>query len=205
MLGQGEGMKMRDLIDQFCDLVLLPFLEFCVENVKKLSPNQMRLMLNDVLAKALENAGPVDVINASYKITISAGARLQARNALNSSLGYIQSILQQPGLSDQLAVQGVKINYATLLEVLFSSTGFPYQYEIIEPMTDEDKQRLAQQQSNGPAKAQLDLAKIGAQTQGKIKAQENQGEIRALLEVHKHMLEHFIGKSPLAGAPAAAQ
>jgi hypothetical protein len=205
MLGQGEGMKMQDLIDQFCDLVLLPFLEFCVENVKKLSPSQMRQMLNDVLAKALENAGPVDVINASYKITISAGARLQARNALNSSLGYIQSILQQPGLSDQLAVQGVKINYATLLEVLFSSTGFPYQYEIIEPMTNEDKQRLEQQQSNGPAKAQLELAKIGAQTQGKIQAQENQGEIRALLEVHKHMLEHFIGKSPLAGAPAAAQ
>jgi hypothetical protein len=201
-LAGGEEMKMQDLIDQFCDLVLLPFLEFCVENVKRLSPGQMRQMLNDVLAKALESAGPIDVINATYKITISAGARLQARNALNSSLGYIQSILQQPGLSDQLAVQGVKINYAKLLEVLFSSTGFPYQYEIIEPMNDEDKQRLAQQQQNGPAKTQLELAKIGAQTQGKLTEQENQGEIRALLEVHKKMLEHFIGQSSLAGAPA---
>lgn len=202
-LAGGEEMKMQDLIDQFCDLVLIPFLKYCVANVKRLKPNQLRQMLNDTLSKSLENVGPIDVINATYKIKISAGARMQARNALNSSLGYIQSILQQPGLSDQLAVQGVKINYATLLEVLFSSTGFPYQYEIIEPMTDEDKQRLQQQQANGPAKAQLELAKIGAQTQGKIAAQENQGEIRALLEVHKKMMEHFIGQGPLAGKPAA--
>ena len=199
----GEEMKMQDLIDQFCDLVLIPFLEFCIENVKRLKPSQLRQMLNDVLTKALENAGPLDVINATYKITISAGSRLQARNALNSSLGYIQSILQQPGLSDQLSVQGVKINYAKLLQVLFSSTGFPYQYEIIEPLSDEDKQRLAQSQTNGPAQAQLELMKIGAQTQGKIQAQENQGEIRALLEVHKKMLEHFIGQGPLAGQPQA--
>jgi hypothetical protein len=37
---------------------------------------------------------------------------------------YIQSILQQPGLSDQLSVQGLKINYTALLESLFHSTRF---------------------------------------------------------------------------------
>jgi hypothetical protein len=191
MLGQGEGMKMQDLIDQFCDLVLIPFLEFCVENNKRLKPSQLRAMLNDVLTEKL-NADPLDMINATYKITISAGSRLQARNSLNQSLGYIQSILQQPGLSDQLAVQGVKINYASLLESLFHSTGFPYQYEIIEPMTDEDKERLQQQQANGPQKAAFELAKIGAQADAKIKVNENQSENRALLEVQKHVLEKGI-------------
>jgi len=201
MLGMGEGMKMQDLIDQFCDLVLIPFLEYCVENNKRLTPTQLRSMLNDTLLKEIK-AQPIDLINASYKITISAGSRLQARNALNQSLGYIQSVLQQPGLSDQLSVQGIKLNYATLLKIIFTSTGFPYQYEVFEPMSDEDKQRLAQQQSNGPAKAQLELAKIGAQTQGKIQAQENQGEIRALLEVHKKLLEHTIAQGPGASVPA---
>jgi hypothetical protein len=187
-LAEGEGMKMQDLIDQFCDLVLIPFLEFCIENNKRLTPNQLRQMLNDTLVGAVK-AQPLDMINATYKVTISAASRLQARSALNQSLGYIQSILQQPGLSDQLAVQGVKINYKALIGALFSSTGFPYQYEIIEPMTDDDKQRLQAQQANGPAKAALDLAKIQAQTEGKIAVNENQSENRALLEVQKKMLE----------------
>jgi|SRR5215471_1732070 len=185
-LAQGESMKMQDLIDQFCDLVLIPFLEFCVENNKRLTPNQLRQMLNDSLTTALK-ADPIDMINATYKVTISAGARLQARNSLNQSLGYVQSILQQPGLVDQLAVQGVKIDYRKLTGALFKSTGFPYEYEIIVPMTEEDKQRSQQQQ--GANKGALELAKIGAQTQGKISAQENQGEIRALLETQKRMFE----------------
>ena len=197
-LAEGEGMKMQDLIDQFCDLVLLPFLEFCIENNKRLTPSQLRLMLNDTLTAALK-AEPLDMINATYKVTISAGSRLQARNALNSSLGYIQSVLQQPGLTDQLAVQGIKLNYATLLKVLFTSTGFPYQYEIFEPMTDEDKARLAQQQ--GANKGALELAKIAAAGDQKIRAQESQGEIRGLLEVQKKLIEHVIAHGPGATVP----
>lgn len=186
-LAQGEGMKMQDLIDQACDLVLIPFLKYCVENVKRLTPQQLRQMLNDTLTAALK-ADPIDMINASYKVTISAGSRLQARNALNQSLGYMQSILQQPGLTDQLAVQGVKIDYKALLGSLFKSNGFPYQYEIIVPMTDEDKQRSAAQQ--GQSKAALEMAKISANTQGKIAAQNNQAESRALLKVEEKVLEH---------------
>lgn len=194
MLGQGEGMKMQDLIDQFCDLVLIPFLEFCIENNKRLTPSQLRQMLNDTLGTAMK-ADPIDVINATYKVTISAGARLQARNSLNQSLGYIQSILQQPGLSDQLAVQGVKINYKALIDALFSSTGFPYQQEIIEPMDDDDKARLAQK--DGQNAGALALAKISAQTDGKIKAQDNQAENRALLKVQEKGFEHMDQLGPV--------
>lgn len=186
-LAQGEGMKMQDLIDQACDLVLIPFLKYCVENVKRFTPQQLRQMLNDTLTAALK-ADPIDMINACYKVTISAGSRLQARNALNQSLGYMQSILQQPGLTDQLAVQGVKIDYKALFGSLFKSNGFPYQYEIIVPMTDDDKKRSAEQQ--GATKGAMDLAKISAGTQGKIAAQNNQAENRALLDVEKKVLEH---------------
>lgn len=186
MLAAGEGMKMQDLIDQFCDLVLIPFLEFCIDNNQRLEPPQLQQMLNDHLNQGLK-VEPIDMINASYKVTISAGTRLQARQALNQSQGYIQSILQQPGLNDQLAVSGMKIDYKALIGALFTSTGFPYQEQIMVPMTDEDKQRLAQQQ--GANKSALELAKIQASTQGKLQAQDNQAENRALLEVQKHGLE----------------
>jgi hypothetical protein len=185
-LAQGEGMKMQDLIDQFCDLVFIPFLEFCVENNKRLTPSQLRQILNDTLSGAMK-ADPIDMINATYKITISAGARLQARNSLNQSLGYIQSILQQPGLTDQLAAQAVKIDYKALVGALFNSTGFPYQQEIIVPMTDEDKARAAQAQ--GMNAGAMKMATIAAQGKQKIAAQDNQAENRALLEVQKKMFE----------------
>lgn len=195
-LSHGEDMKQQDLVDQFCDLVFIPFLEYCVENNKRLSPSQLRQILNDTLSGAVKT-DPIDVINASYKITISAGARLQARNSLNQSLGYIQSVLQQPGLTEQLATQGVKIDYKSLFEALFHSTGFPYQYEIIVPMTEEDKARAAQAQ--GMNRGALELAKIAAQGKNKLDAQENQGEIRALLEVQKHGFEAMDKGAPGMG------
>lgn len=188
-LAQGEGMKMQDLIDQFCDLVLIPFLEFCVENNKRLTPSQLRQMLNDTLGTAMKS-DPIDMINASYKVTISAGARLQARNSLNQSLGYIQSILQQPGLTEQLATQGMKIDYKALIGALFSSTGFPYQQEIVKPMDDDDKKRLAAQQQQKGGGLSDKLALVSAQTQGKIQTQENQAENRALLKVQEEIFKH---------------
>lgn len=178
-MAQGEDMKMQDLIDQFCDLVFIPFLKYCVNNNKRLKPNQLRQALNDTLSGAFKG-DPIDIVNANYKITISAGARLQARNSLNQSLGYIQSILQQPGLTDQLATQGVKIDYKALFQILFHSTGFPYQYEVIVPMTEDDKARSAQQQ--GMNAAALKMATIAAQGKQKIAAQDNQAENRALLK-----------------------
>ena len=187
-LTQGEGMKMQDLIDQFCDLVLIPFLEFCIANNKRLKPSQLRQMLNDTLEKA-QQMDPIDLINADYKVTIAAGTRLQARTALNQSLGYIQSVLQQPGLSDQLAVQGVKIDYKALFDALFMSTGFPYEAQIIAPMNDDDKMRLQQQQGT-MNKAAMELAKIQAQAAAKKDVDNNQAENRMLLKVGERGLDH---------------
>src|SRR5258707_14216886 len=53
-LAQGEGMKMQDLIDQFCGLIFIPFLEFCFEKNKRLTPTQMREILNDTLTRELK-------------------------------------------------------------------------------------------------------------------------------------------------------
>lgn len=191
LLSSGEMTKMQDLVDQVCELVYVPMLEFFVEHNRRLKPSQLRMMLTDELGQAF-TGDPLDIINGAYKVSISAGAKLAARQALNSSLGYIQSVLQQPGLTDQLAVQGMKFNYAALVDAVFESTGFPYREQIVIPMTDEDKQRLAQQQGQDAAaqKLQSDLAKIAAQRDSKIAINENQSENRALLRTQEAMLEH---------------
>jgi hypothetical protein len=187
-LGAGEMTKLSDTVDQICDLILVPFLEFCIENNRKLKPSQLRQMLTDELGTKFK-ADPIDVLNGSYKVTVSAGSKLQAEQALQKSFGYFQTLLQQPTLNDQLTTAATKIDYKAFIEGIMQNTGFPYQFQVIVPMTDEDKQRAAQQQNQIPQKLQADLAKNDAQTKGKIQIDDNQAENRALLKTQEHIFE----------------
>lgn len=187
-LGAGEMTKMADLVDQVCSLIFEPFLEFCIENNRKLKPSQLRQMLTDELGQALK-ADPIDVINGSYKVSVSAGSKLQAELAFQKMFGYLQTLFQQPSLADQLATQATKFDFKEFLKGVMHLTGYPYEFQVFVPMNDADKQRMAQQQNQVPQKLQADLTKISAQTDGKIKIDENQAENRALLKTQEHIFE----------------
>lgn len=187
-MGAGEMTKMGDLVDQVCELIFVPLLEYMIEQNRKLKPSQLRQMLTDELGEALK-ADPIDVMNGTYKVSISAGSKLQAELALSKGLGYIQTILQQPSLADQLAIQGIKIDYLAFIQGVMHNTGFPYQWQVVVKMDDEDKKRLEQQQNQLPQKLQGDLTKIGAQADAKKKVDDNQAENRALLKTQEHMFE----------------
>ena len=75
-LQSGEQVKLKDLIDVISEQVFVPFIEFCIENNRKLKPSQIRSMLSDELSKALVS-NPIDIINGSYKVEISAGGNSQ--------------------------------------------------------------------------------------------------------------------------------
>lgn len=185
----GDAMKLQDLIDQACELVFVPLLEFMIEQNRKLKPSQIRQMLTEELGTAFTQ-DPIDILNGSYKVSISAGAKLNARMALNQSLGFIQTILQQPGLTDQLATQGMKIDYGVMFSSILESFGYPYIEQLVKPMTDEDKQRLAQQQNGPGAQLAAKLAVVQAQGETKKSVDDNQAENRALLRTQEHMFQH---------------
>jgi len=184
LLASGENIKMQDLIDQISELILVPFIEFCIEQNFKLKPSQIREMLSQELGDAWRGT-PLDVINGTYRVTISAGSKLAARQALNQSLGFIESILQSPGTPVMLAQQAAKIDFKAMITALFESTGYPYQSQIIVPMNDEDKKRVAEQQNKLPQ----DLQKIQAQAAAKKDVDNNQAENRALLRTQEHMFQ----------------
>lgn len=183
-LTSGEAMKAQDLMDVIADQILVPFLEFCVENNRKLKPSQIREMLTQEMGKAFKET-PISIINGTYKLNITAGTKLAARQALNQSLGFIESMLQAPGMVEMLAGQGVKIDFNALVQALFDSTGYPYREQIIIPMTDEEKQ--AYQQAQG--KPDKTMEKIAAQTQGKMAVDNNQAENRVLMKTGESVLK----------------
>jgi hypothetical protein len=183
LIASGENTKSQDLVDQVCDLVLIPFLQYCIRQNKKLKPSQVRQILSKELDKAY-TGDPLSVINADYKVTIAAGTRLAAAQALQSRLGFIVSILQSPGITQQLETQAKKILYDNLVKNILDSTGYSYE-ELIGDMTDEDKQRVAQQSQAAQAQSKLALQQAGVQ--GKIQVNENQAESRALLKSQEHL------------------
>ena len=143
-------------------------------------------MLSQELGDAFKQT-PLDVLNGSYRVDISAGTRLAARNALAHSIGVLTTFLQSPGTVENLAVQAMKIDYNGMFSSLFDTYGSPYKEKIIVPMDDSDKQRMMMQ-----TQAAAMAGKIGVvKTQGEVKkdVDNNQAENRMLIETGKHTLK----------------
>ena len=182
----GESVKLQDLVDVISEQVFVPFLEFCMEQNQRLKPSQVRTMLSQALGEAFK-ATPLDILNGTYRIDISAATKLAAREALNKYMGVLQTFLQSPGTVENLAVQAMKLDYNAMFEALYDSFGVPYKEKIIVPMDDGDKARMM---ANTQAAAMQ--GKIGVvKAQGEVKkdVDNNQSENRMLIETGKHALK----------------
>jgi hypothetical protein len=184
-VAQGEGVKTTDLIDQICDNMFVPFIEYVIEQNHRLKPSQIKQWLSDELSTAYKQVDPLSVANGQYIVTVSAATRLRARQQLNSLMGFIETLVQGQNTSDMLAVQGMKINFAELVKTLIDSSGLPMRENVIQPMTDEDKQRLAAQQQAPPPFEQQE----GIKAQAKMKIDDNQAENRILIKTGEATLK----------------
>lgn len=182
----GESTKLQDLVDVISEQMFIPFLEYCIEQNQKLKPSQIRAMLSEALGAAFQ-ATPLDVINGTYRVDISAGTKLAARQAINHSMGLIQSFLQAPGTVEHLAQTGMKIDYNGMFESIFDSFGVPYKEKIIVPMNDDDKARVAAESQQAAMQGKLGIVK--AQGEVKKDVDNNQSENRMLIETGKHTLK----------------
>jgi hypothetical protein len=185
-LSNGEQVKLKDLIDVISEQVFVPFLEFCIENNQKLKPSQIRAMLSQSMGNAFR-ANPIDLINGTYKVEISAGAKLASRDALNRYLTIIETMIQAPGTVEMLATQAMKLDFNGMLSSMFDSFGVPYRQVWIQPQTDEDKVRSFQRTQAAAAEGKM--AQIQAQGEIKKGVDDNQAENRMLIQTGKHVLD----------------
>jgi hypothetical protein len=190
LIAGGEQLRMQDLADQIADLMMVPTLEFFMEQFsKRMKPSQVRQILSEELKEAFKG-DPLDVLNGQYKVSISAASRLAARMALNGSLGFIVQMLQNPGMTQQLAQSAEKIDYATLFKVIFEATGYPYYNDIVKKMSNDEMQRTLQMNAAATKPAQ-DAQKIAAQADAKKGVDDNQAENRALLRAQEAVFQRI--------------
>lgn len=188
----GESVKLQDLIDVISEQVFVPFLEYCIEENQKLKPSQIRAMLSEALGTAFK-ATPLDIINGTYRVDISAGTKLAARQAIDKYMTVLTTFLQSPGTVENLAVQAMKIDYNAMFSALYDTFNVPYKEKIIVPMDDTDKQRLFN--DTQAAAAQSKLGMIKAQGEVKKDIDNNQSENRMLIETGKHTLKEQGGET----------
>lgn len=185
-LSGGESVKLQDLIDVISEQVFTPFLQFCIDQNQKLKPSQIRAMLSEALGAAFKQT-PLDIINGSYRVDISAGTKLAAREAVNKYMGVLQTFLQSPGTVENLAVQAMKLDYNAMFSALYDAYGVPYKEKIIVPMNDDDKARMMANTQQAAMQGKAGIVKI----QGEVKkdVDNNQAENRMLIETGKHTLK----------------
>ncbi len=181
----GESVKMQDLIDVISEQIFVPFLEFCIEQNQKLKPSQIRMLLSDALGDAFK-ATPLNIINGTYKAEISAGTKLAAREALNKYMSIIETFLQSPGTVENLATQAMKIDFNAMFSAMFDTYGVPYKEQIVVPMNDDDKARVAAKTQQAAMQGKLGIVK--AQGEVKKDVDNNAAENRMLVETGKHTL-----------------
>lgn len=186
LLSSGENIKLQDLIDVISEQVFVPFLEFCIEQNQRLKPSQIRAMLSQALGDAFK-ATPLDILNGTYRVDISAGTKLAAREALNRYMAVLQTFLSSPGTVENLAMQSMKLDYNAMFEALWDSYGLPYKEAIIKPMNEEDKKvQAAKMQMNAQANK---ISLLQAQGEVKKDVDNNQAENRMILKTGEHTLK----------------
>jgi hypothetical protein len=188
-LDAGARTRMEFLIDNIADLIIIPLVNKFIEmNFDNLAPEQVKTILGEELGHQYEG-DPINILNGQYKVTISAGARLQARNAIAQQWPMLLNMITSPSALQGLQTEGKKINYSAIMEETFKAAGYPGEAQFIVPMTPEDIKRMEQMNPSAQKQA-LQQSKIAQEGQNDIALEESKVGGRALVKMLLHAIEN---------------
>lgn len=188
MLGMGSRTKLEFLVDNVANLVIIPLVNaFIGMNFDNLAPEQIKTILGEELGHAYTE-DPINLLNGRYKVTVSAGARLQARSALGQMWPMLQNMLTSPTVLAALQTEGKKVNYTKVVDEQFRSVGYPGGKEFVVDQTKED---IARTQAMNPAMNRISeiQAKVKAETDKELEVEESKAGGRALNTAFRHIME----------------
>jgi hypothetical protein len=121
------------------------------------------------------------------------------------SLPMLSQFLANPAITEQLALEGKKVDVKELVNVWFEMSELKNMNDIIVPMTAEDKQRQQQMSQGGAvqqkaqAQAQLEQQKF----QQKQILLDSENTARAARDVLREGFRHAVEPEELTGTPSA--
>ena len=158
--------RLQYTLEIFTDMVFVPtleaFLDMCADHLTK---EQIQQILTDAEGKAYEGS-ILDVYNASVNVEVLAATKLAAKQAAAQLVPQIIALVTQEPVQDSLQLQGMKFDYAELLDEALELQGWDIN-SLIVPMDAADQQRVQQQNS----------ALIKAQTASQLEQQKHQNDL----------------------------
>jgi hypothetical protein len=208
LIASGSGNRISDFVEKLSDQVLVPFLYEVYEmNRAMLPPSQFRYILSDELQHDYLTGGGsiVDLLNARMKFSILAGAKMAVRRNMAQSLPLLTQSLFNAQVTEQLAIQNMKIDILELLRMWLEAGEWKNEKDLIVPMSPQDQQRWQQMQ---PAAAVAAKGQQAAQASQQSFAQKQQlidqeNEGRAARDVMRQEFEKSAEPEALSGEPTA--
>jgi hypothetical protein len=197
LIGAGGSARSQDFIEKLSNQVIVPFLYSAHELNRSLLPKStIRYILNEELQHAFLQGGPeggdiIELLNARVKFSILAGAKMQARRNMASSLPLLFQLLTNPQTENQLAIQGLKIDVAELVRCLYQVSDWANVQDVLIPMNAEDQKRWQAMQPGAQiaAKGQQQQQMLQQKHDNDLDLVENQNLAKAGREVLRHALE----------------
>jgi hypothetical protein len=158
--------RLQYTLEMFTDMVFVPtleaFLDMCADHLTK---EQIQQILTESEGKAYEG-NILDVYNASVNVEVLAATKLAAKQAAAQLVPQIIALVTQQPVQDSLQLQGMKFDYAELLDEALELQGWDIN-SLIVPMDASDQQRVQQQNA----------ALIKAQTASQMEQQKHQNDL----------------------------
>ena len=209
MAGAASGIS--EFIDTLADQVFVPLLyEFQEMNRALLPPSHLDYILSTELKGIYldEDGNPgniVDLLNANVKFSILAGSKMTTRRNMAQALPLLTQNLASPALSQQLAVQGKKVDWLEVTKMWFIAGEFPNVNDVIIDQTPEDVARQQAQSQGGiiQQKAQTQAALQQQKFEQAQQLSDSENVARASRDVLREAFKAAVAPEALTGAPNA--
>lgn len=128
-------------MESYVDLVFIPVLKAFLEHIcEHLTPEQIQQILSDEDGKAY-GGDILDIYNADVKIEITSSTKLAVRQAAAQAAPLVAQLVSNTAVQQQLAMAGIKFNFAEFLQEYLELTGWDVS-SLINEMSPADLQRM---------------------------------------------------------------
>jgi len=190
---QGSAIRLYPIVDNFENYGIIPSVW------KALQISSIHLSSNDIVPGVIRNENnpeetkfiqiSAEAFRKTSRVRARAASKMLSRDRLTQMYQFVAQNVMNGQVIGMLNQSGQTVDFSELIQMLMDATGVPRRYQIIRPLTDQEKQTMQQQQqaqeqtkqSGEMAKAQLE-----AQTRlqmGQMKAQGEQQKNEVTLQV----------------------
>lgn len=180
ILANASATRLDGPLDNFIEQVFIPFLyilDYLVFNY--ISDAEIVSIIGEELGKDYQ-VNMQDFHDSRHSFEVLAGASLSAKRTMAQSMTLITQIFQNPQIQQNLAeINEEYIDFKPILSMWMEASEWKNKQDIIKPLTDEMKQKIAaksqaaQAQSKAAVASQLQDQKFSQKQELEQQASEN--------------------------------